>query len=460
MFEDLKKMISPELISGEGLDPIKSMIISNPGLLKEFDSAGRTALNIAAERGCKDVVGLLIQHMSKDEINKANNNGYTPLHYCASRGWTEIVSLLIPQMTTETISKANSSRWTALHYAAEKGHKDISKLLIPNMTTEARNQTNSDGKKAIDYASANGHTDIEKLLTNPELNKGDVHARQYQSFEDLKKLIASRNLEAIKSMIISNPELLNQTDTRFLGSTALHFAAYDGNIDIVKYLIDEKGMDVNKTNCDCTPLYWAANAGHIDIIRYLILKMTKDAINQADSSGDTALHKAAEKGHIEMANLLLDRMSDTAIKQVDKNGDTALHKAAEKGHIEMANLLLDRMSDTAIKQVDKDGRTALHWAAIYGHKELVKYLIEKGMDLNKVDKDGKTAIHYGLKYPDMLTLLIPEMNVEQIKHLLEWFICSACSSESTHHVGKPRYSETDLHFDEETKGLAKDLVNH
>jgi ankyrin repeat protein len=58
-----------------------------------------------------------------------------------------------------------------------------------------------------------------------------------------------------------------------LGNTFLHYAAYDGNIEVVKLLI-KKGAYVNATDYDgYTPLHKAAFKGHIEIVKLLIEKM-------------------------------------------------------------------------------------------------------------------------------------------------------------------------------------------
>jgi ankyrin repeat protein len=50
----------------------------------------------------------------------------------------------------------------------------------------------------------------------------------------------------------------------------LHWAAAWSNLDVVKYLVGEKGADVKATNKDGdTPLHWAAANGKLDVVKYL-----------------------------------------------------------------------------------------------------------------------------------------------------------------------------------------------
>lgn len=55
------------------------------------------------------------------------------------------------------------------------------------------------------------------------------------------------------------------------GRTPLHFAAYNGRLEIVQYLIDKKKADFTvKSNFGKTPLYEAISVGWFDVAKYLI----------------------------------------------------------------------------------------------------------------------------------------------------------------------------------------------
>ena len=76
---------------------------------------------------------------------------------------------------------------------------------------------------------------------------------------ELKKLIDSAGSgdgEAVRSIIQSHPELINQKDDT--GATALHYAAFGGHSDVARLLV-EHGADINARDSrfSATPAGWA-----------------------------------------------------------------------------------------------------------------------------------------------------------------------------------------------------------
>ncbi len=52
------------------------------------------------------------------------------------------------------------------------------------------------------------------------------------------------------------------------GNIPLHWAAYNGKLDLVKYLLEEKGADVKAAdNGGNNSLYWAASSGKLDVVK-------------------------------------------------------------------------------------------------------------------------------------------------------------------------------------------------
>ncbi|MFP3036388.1 MAG: ankyrin repeat domain-containing protein [Wolbachia sp.] len=73
--------------------------------------------------------------------------------------------------------------------------------------------------------------------------------------------------------------------------TLLHIAALNGCLDIVKYLIEQRHVDVNQADKEG----FTALNGRLDIVKYLIENGAD--VNQANKDDNTALHYAARNGY-------------------------------------------------------------------------------------------------------------------------------------------------------------------
>jgi hypothetical protein len=84
--------------------------------------------------------------------------------------------------------------------------------------------------------------------------------------------------------------------------SALHWAAFNGNIDIAEVLIDA-GANLNiLSNSSVTPLFTAAKRGHLEIVKLLVEKGADVAVECTD--GMTAQSIALEEGYQEIAGYL------------------------------------------------------------------------------------------------------------------------------------------------------------
>ena len=95
------------------------------------------------------------------------------------------------------------------------------------------------------------------------------------------------------------------------GKTEAMYAAMCGNTEKLRTLIEEKGIDVNTKNekTNNTLLIYAAMHGHVDTIKYLISKDANlNATNKYGYSADTYAKKEHHFGIMEI------------VKEVQKNG--------------------------------------------------------------------------------------------------------------------------------------------
>ena len=136
--------------------------------------------------------------------------------------------------------------------------------------------------------------------------------------------------DKIKSFITKGTDI-NIKDSS--GYTATHYAARNNHIDSVKYLLSE-GACVNcTTKCGKdTPLHRAAFVGNLEIVRLLLQHNADYKLQNTD--GQTSLHKAVQGGHEDIIKLLLTY--DDLVHLCDNKGKAACEYAKDE---EVSNLL-------------------------------------------------------------------------------------------------------------------------
>lgn len=115
-------------------------------------------------------------------------------------------------------------------------------------------------------------------------------------------------------------------------------AAEEGNLPLVKKLI-ENGVDANARGMlNVTPLMSAAQHGHLPVVEYL-LSLPETKVNAVNDGGTTALHIAIRlKRHAIFDAILADGRLD--VNTIGRFGGSALNEAAASGDIGFVTALL------------------------------------------------------------------------------------------------------------------------
>uniref|UniRef100_A0A670Y6W1 Ribonuclease L n=1 Tax=Pseudonaja textilis TaxID=8673 RepID=A0A670Y6W1_PSETE len=182
-------------------------------------------------------------------------------------------------------------------------------------------------------------------------------------------------------------------------ATELNTAVKNGDLMLVRQLLED-GADINaKVEYGWTPLHSAVQINSKKIVKFLLEKGA-DPLARKDN-GATPFILAGLTGNVKLLKLFLDKGS--SINECDINGFTAFMEAACEGKEKALRFLYKRGADVNQrrevdenkKAVKKGGATALMDAAKHGHFALVKILIKKmGADINICDnRDGNALIH-------------------------------------------------------------------
>lgn len=150
-----------------------------------------------------------------------------------------------------------------------------------------------------------------------------------------------------------------------------------GHRDAAVALI-EKRVDVNAPMADgTTPLHWAAHNGDVDLVKRLLKAGAKATAR--NEYGSTPMSEAAERADAEIIKLLLKAGAD--VESPNPEGETALMTVARTDHVDAAKVLLSKGAKVNAKEQWR-GQTALMWAAAQSQPEMVKLLIKHGADVN------------------------------------------------------------------------------
>jgi ankyrin repeat protein len=190
------------------------------------------------------------------------------------------------------------------------------------------------------------------------------------------------------------------------GTTALMWACYSGDADLVERLI-KAGADVSAVNdYGASALQVAAVVADPRIIKDLLKAGANP--DSPNPEGQTALMVVARSGNVQSAKLLLD--AGATVDAREGWGDqTALMWAASEAHPDMIKLLIDHHADVNAhgavrdwqRRVTAEGRpknenhggfTPLIYAARIGCIECAKVLLKGHADINLADPDGETPL--------------------------------------------------------------------
>ncbi|MBU2995285.1 ankyrin repeat domain-containing protein [Cellulophaga baltica] len=262
-------------------------------------------------------------------------------------------------------------------------------------------------------------------------------------------------IKLIEEKINEGNDIAGKTSSNF--DPVVYAILQQADNSVIKYIQSKEGNDANKLTHDGrTYLFWAAYKGNVEIMKYLVSKGAKMDIT--DDKGSTVLNFAAAAGEQNTAvydfciangadlkkdltpyganALLLGIQKDKnfkltdyfvskglSINSVDAKGNDAFNYVAKTGNIEALKALREKGvngNDNAFmfatqggrraklkplefykfleslglnpNVIDSEGKTPLHNLASYAtDKEVFNYFINKGVDVNLADQEGNTA---------------------------------------------------------------------
>ncbi|XP_021511381.1 E3 ubiquitin-protein ligase MIB2 isoform X1 [Meriones unguiculatus] len=220
-----------------------------------------------------------------------------------------------------------------------------------------------------------------------------------------------------------------QVDTKNQGRTALQVAAYLGQVELVRLLLQARASVDLPDDEGNTALHYTALGNQPEAARALL--SAGCAVDAQNGTRHTALHVAVQRGFLEVVKTLCERGCDVNLPDAHANtplhsaisagagassivealtevpgidvtatnsqGFTLLHHASLKGHVLAVRKILARARQL-VDAKKEDGFTALHLAALNNHREVAQVLIREGRcDVNVRNRKLQSALHLAVQ---------------------------------------------------------------
>lgn len=290
-----------------------------------------------------------------------------------------ITSVGFPTPDTITVLNGDKVRIVPSESLKETIHGKIIKIEDLNETI------NHHGKKSIHLAVENNNTKaVESILSGQ--GKKNVNAIDDSGWTSLHYAAQNGNLDMVKLLIKNGAEFKAMDKD---GRAPIHIAAFYGRTNIVEFFIDSKiPIDWKSDKSGITPLHWAAEGGHLNASRFLVAQGAN--INAKDNSGQTVLHHAVKGRSLEVVEYVSPLVDNVNVKE-NKNYETPLHYAVKETPVQIPYIngklsfnlniirhLIERHKDIDINAKDRNNQnTPLHYAVENNDYNIAGYLSQQ-----------------------------------------------------------------------------------
>ncbi|XP_059138762.1 ankyrin-3-like [Physella acuta] len=308
---------------------------------------GTQLLNIAAEKGYKEIIRLLMQEGAN--VN-ASHDYKSPLMSATDPNVMELLIKLGADVnvTFETYGTSYSNLTSIVNDSEMVCNNDI---LLERINILLQNEAN------VNVEDKAGNTPL--MVASKRLDKKEVMRALLQAGADTNK----RNNN---------------------GDSALHFATNGESIESAKVLLEFKA-DINlKNNTGQTPLFSLLPRSYMQMIEFML--ENKANVNDADTQGDTPL---LCNNRSEVVRLLIK--AGASVNCQNSEGYTPLMLVAKQQDIKTIKVLCEAGAEVNLVN-EKKNETALSALISKGlikvlDTEHVLYLIEKGADSSCLSPD-------------------------------------------------------------------------
>uniref|UniRef100_A0A0K8S308 Uncharacterized protein n=1 Tax=Lygus hesperus TaxID=30085 RepID=A0A0K8S308_LYGHE len=393
--------ISLDLEDDDGLSLVHEAAISgNLELLKWLYSKDLDLLKVCKRN--KSAVDYAVEYENWDVVMWILNEGFNDtelqsdrtllLHAVCYKGREDIVRHILNNTNWKLdVNKPDCNGLTPIHLATERGHLSVAKLLVE---AGADMMIKSYGSSILHFSCRSGDQSLIEWCLKTEHKKSLLICVDRALRTPLHIAAEGGHFEAVKLLVDAGASISTTSEG---DRSLLHHAVMSGNNLLVEWLIQEgnvrKCFNVDSTMADGrTPILLAAEQGQLDIIKLLI-----------DAGGDvkrrcknhySIIHYAVISESFEVVEWCLKNMPVELIDSRDHEGKTPIHLAAKLGLRSILRELKDAGGE--LRLLSYDGASVVHYAAVSGKPPLMQWcLTELGkldFDVNHRDKRGRTPL--------------------------------------------------------------------
>lgn len=374
------------------------ILLKGKGEMTKEDKKGQNVMQFAIRMNAAECLKVICDSLGLDNssnskiLSKPSASVGTPLIQATKLGHKECCEILLQAGANIDIKDQTYFDKTSLHIATELNHSDIVEML---MKYDADSQAQDSQGNTILHLSCTQSSPrcLEVILSQGGKKVQSLVERRNKA--GLIPLMVASQMgfdKHVKMLIEHNSPIGVQDES---GKTALHHATEKGNRPCAELLCQaDSGLPWTTDSEGRTPLHLAVIAGKKDLMEFLV---QNSGMNLQDNQGHTPIHWAVVCGFHDLIDTLVEHGGDPSL--VDDHGASPLHYAAQmcgdRGVSEIGILCLKALikRGAKINAIDKGHKTPLLWAASAGSSEACKLLKEAGADCSLADLDGLTALH-------------------------------------------------------------------
>lgn len=310
-------------------------------------------------------------NMVLSKVRDKDSNNCSLLHICAQRNKVQCMEFLLAHASVQ-IDVLDNLMSSALHYAVSQNCLEATAFLL--------------SKGA--YINAKDSYNRFPLLM----------ALKNKCYPMLELLASFRSGNAGGGMLD-----VHLRGTK--GNTALHFMAVDGDLDGVRFLVEQMGASPLRKNYDEENVLFCS-MNHLHIVQYLASHFSNDngvllakMLVNMNTSNRNLFHKCAMDGHIDHLLIVLKYMRvgvDESVScsildllnTIDNYGDTPLQLAVKNSKKEMVRFLCE-CQEVELNEANAQEITALQQAINMSDKTMITTLSNAGASLRPVNRNDE-----------------------------------------------------------------------